>query len=266
MARPSRLRLLVTLALLVVSACDERRTSRDAFVAIDDASSIDAPSRDAFDGPDSGRADIGLGPDAVSPMLDAGRDAATSLDAASVDAARATDAFARDAASSTDAFAGSRTIACAPIVPPEATAGMVFSTTFWPGFRFEATTATRVSRVGLQLTPDRAGSFFAAIVRLSGPTDAPDTSDLTSADVIARIDVAVPAASRPIVVDTPADVALTPGWYALVFGTDAVGGSLPSNGGRGCVSSGGNPFSIRQTDGTLIPQGAEPHLFVQLTP
>ena len=268
----SRAFLSCLLLLVVLPACDERRASRDAFVATDDAPSMDAPAPDAPERPDSGRRDTDLNPDAaldaaVIVTPDAGMDASVSIDAA-----RTPDAFTRDApASSTDANSdtgvATRTLACAPIVPPEATAGMVFSTMFWPGFRFEATTATRATRVGLQLAPERAGTFFAAIVRLTGPSDTPDASDLSGADVVARVDLSMPAAPRAIVVDAPVDVPLTAGWYALVFGTDAVGGTLPSNGGSGCVSVPGTfPFSIRQSDGMFILQGAEPHLFVQLSP
>lgn len=243
------------LFVLFLAACDERRAPRDAFVESDDAPSMDAPSSDVFDGPDSGRTDTDLNPDASRPPTDAGSDAP------SIDASRAP-----DAPSGLDAFATSRTLACSPIVPPEASAGMVFSTNFWPGFRFQVTSATRARRVGLQLAPERAGSFFGAIVRLSSESDTPDAADLTGTDVVARIDLSMPAAARAIVVDAPADVALEPGWYALVFGTDAVGGTLPSAGGGGCTSGSGFPFSIRQSDGMLILQGAEPHLFVEVSP
>jgi hypothetical protein len=243
------------LLVFLLAACDERRTTRDAFVETDDAASIDAPARDVFDGPDSGRTDTDLNPDAARLLTDAG------ADAPSIDASRAP-----DARSTIDAFAASRTLACSPIVPPDASSGIVFSTNFWPGFRFQVSSATRARRVGLQLAPDRAGTFFAAIVRLSSESDTPDAADLSGTDVVARIDVSTPAAARAIVVDAPADVALDAGWYALVFGTDAVGGTLPSAGGGGCTSGSGFPFSIRQTDGMLILQGAEPHLFVEVSP
>ncbi len=261
------------LLLVALPACDERRTPRDAFVAGDDATpSIDAPDLDAPERPDSGRRDTDLNPDArldaaVIMDPDAGMDALVSIDAA-----RAPDAFTRDAPAASDTRIDtgvtSRTLACAPVVPSGASAGLVFSAMFWPGFRFEITSPTRATRVGLQLTPDRAGTFFAGLVRLTGSSDAPDAADLSGADVIARVDVTVPASATPIVVGADVDVALSPGWYALVFGTDAVGGSLPSGGGTGCVSSPGSsyPFSIRQSDGSLILQGAEPHLFVDVAP
>lgn len=262
------------LTLIASMGCDPRRGAPDAAVARD-APSLDALSLDAHEGPDSGRLDVGLGPDAPrdasatdAPMIpDAGGDALSP----SPDAARSTDA-GRDA-SATDAVgpdagpAGS-VIECAPVVGSSATAGLVFSSAFWPGFRFQLAAPARLRRVGLELTPDGAGTVTAHVVALSGPSDVPDDPGLTGSDVIVRADVAVPAAGRPIVVGADADLAVGAGWYALVFGTTSTGGTLPSGGGRGCVTTpaSGYPFSIRRSDGMLILQGAEPHLFVELAP
>lgn len=271
--------LLLGLALSVVAAlgCDDRRTARDAAAPLDVASE-DASDLDATDSarPDSGRRDTDLNPDAAldaSTPRDAAMDAPSAMDAARPDAAAsdaaATDAPMRDAPSpGTDTGPRGTTIECAPVVPSSASSGLVFSRMFWPGFRFEVTSSAHASRVGLQITPDRTGVVQAALVRLTGPSDGPDVADLSGADVLARADVAMPASATAIVVSADVDVALTPGWYALVFGTTDVGGSIPSAGGRGCVSSPGSsfPFSIRQSDGTLILQGAEPHLFVELSP
>ena len=270
--------VLLLLGLVSTSAstlgCDERRTARDAGDE-SDAASADAPDMDAPDAvrPDSGRRDTDLNPDAAldaSTPRDAGMDAPSTMDAARPDAAGLDAPTPMRDAASTGSDTGPRgtVIECAPVVPSGASAGLVFSRMFWPGFRFEVTASTRATRLGLQIAPERAGVVQAAIVRLTGPSDAPDVADLSGADVALRADLAMPASATALVLGVDVDVALTPGWYALVFGTTDVGGSLPSAGGRGCISSPGSsfPFSIRQSDGMLILQGAEPHLFVELAP
>jgi hypothetical protein len=273
MNRRALLLLLGVVGSFVSSyACDERRVARDAAIELD-AQGMDAADLDAPDSarPDSGRRDTDLNPDAAldaSTPRDTGMDAPSAMDAARPDAA-ALDAPMRDAPSpGSDAGPRGTVIECAPVVPSGASAGLVFSRMFWPGFRFEVTTSTRATRLGLQIAPERAGVVQAALVRLTGPSDGPDAADLSGADVVARADLAMPASASALVLGVDVDIALTPGWYALVFGTSDVGGSLPSAGGRGCVSSPGSsfPFSIRQSDGTLILQGAEPHLFVEVSP
>ena len=67
----------------------------------------------------------------------------------------------------------------------------------------------------------------------------------------------------------PVSATLAPGWYAAVFGTGAFGATLGSatvhsnSGSGGCASGFGFPFSIRQSDGMLILQGATPHFVVE---
>jgi len=153
-------------------------------------------------------------------------------------------------------------------VGPGASAGLLFPSNLWPGYRFQLTSPARVRRVGVELTPDGASTVSAAIVALTGPSDTPDDPALGGGDVLVRADVSVPAASRPIVVGGDLDASLGAGWYALVFSTTTTGGTLPSGGGRGCVSTpaSGYPFTIRQSDGMFILQGAQPHLFVELGP
>lgn len=70
---------------------------------------------------------------------------------------------------------------------------------------------------------------FAAVVALSGPTDIPDSNDLTSADVLgtALVDIPLPVPAGFVDIEASGviDVALAPGWYGLVFGTGAFGAS-----------------------------------------
>jgi len=297
----------VSIAILwLLMACDRRSTPRDTGPGVD-VTYLDTMPADVSIGPDarmsadSGGPDAAVGPDAgrdassmdARPPSDASARDARADDARVTDArvtdarvtdaratdARATDARATDApapspdAPMSDGGGGAVVIECAPPVPSSASGGLVFSTMFWPGFRFEVRSSSRVTAVGLQLTPSTPGTVSAAIVRLSGPSDTPDAPDLTGADVLVRTDVTLPASSTPIIARGAVDFTLGAGWYALVFaagahGATSSGGSLPSAGGGGCRSTpaSGFPFSIRQSDGMFILQGAEPHLFVEIAP
>ena len=243
--------------------CGSQRAARDTGPG--DAGNSDAAGEPS----DAATSDMGARDGSVA---DAGRDGSLA------DAGR--DAGARDVgtdaprdAAAVDGGALGRLIQCAPPVPAGPGSGIVFSSNIWSGFRFELTSATHVTRIGLQIAPDSAGSIFGAIVRLSGSSDTPDDPALGGADVVMRTLFSVPASpSAPVIGAGALDVMLPAGWYAVVFGSGAFGatatGTVPSGGGTGCVSSPGSsyPFSIRQSDGMFILQGAEPHFFVEVTP
>jgi hypothetical protein len=110
-------------------------------------------------------------------------------------------------------------------------------------------------------------------VHLTDGSDMPDDPAIAGSDVLMRTTFAYPASPGvPIVSAGPLDIMLPPGWYAVVFGTGAFGGTatgtIPSGGGAGCISSPGSsyPFTIRQSDGMFILQGAQPHFFVEVAP
>lgn len=249
-----------------------------------DATSTDAASdtRDVDARTDARTSDASsdAGPPRIdAPTLDAGRDA-PALDAGRADAgpadAGAVDAGTSDAGAS-DAGPAGTLIQCTPPIPPGATAGILFSPNFWSGFRFDipGPVPARVTRVGIQLTPEPGpGTIFAALVRLTDANDFPDDPALGGGDVLTVVSIAVPAtAGTSVVVSATLDQTLAPGWYAVVYGTGAFGatlasGNIPSAGGGGCRSLGAGrfPFTIRQSDGMFILQGAEPHMFVELGP
>jgi len=233
-------------------------------------------------GPDARTADAGVegglpdgGTDAGA--LDGGRDALVSD--AGVDAGT-------DAGSDAGSFDAGPTGVCTPsagclflecvstVVPNETMSGMVLSANFWPGFRFQIPTggdrAVRRIEVNLRSGSASAGTIFTALVRLTGPSDTPDASDLTGADVLTTLVIAVPggtAVSKTVGADTA--ITVPAGWYAAVFGTGAFGGTLAtatvhSNFGGGMCGGGfGYPFSIRQSDGMFILQSATPHMAVE---
>jgi hypothetical protein len=258
--------LLFSFALVAGCSCGrDRPPGSDAGRA--DAGGFDAPSFDApvpGDGGTDAASDAADAP-AIDAPVDGGRDAPP-VDAPAIDAG---------ADGGTDAPVASTLIECMPPVPPGATAGIVFSPMFWSGFRFQITAAggSRIVRAGLQVRPEPGpGTAFAGLVRLTDMNDVPDDPALRGADVLDVETIALPASATSVIVEAAFDIPVPPGWYAVVFGTGAFGatlpsGSIPSAGGGGCrlLPSGTYPFTIRQSDGMFILQGAEPHMFVGIT-
>ena len=160
---------------------------------------------------------------------------------------------------------------CVPaVMGNELNSGIVLNSNVWSGFRFEVTGLTTMTTTSMELNMRSAtgGTVFAALVRLTDRNDRPDASNLTSPDVLTTKIITVPGGSSSATLSVSVTVALTPGWYAAVFGTGAfatslTGGTIHSNsGGGGCGSGYGFPFSIRQSDGAFILQGATPHFQV----
>jgi hypothetical protein len=101
------------------------------------------------------------------------------------------------------------------------------------GVRFELVKPVEVSQIGGHFVGGtQGGNLFGALVRLTGPSDLPDSSDLSTADVLGTATIAFPSLSADAfgVLSTHLD----PSWYALVFGsglfgTDGVGVALRNN-------------------------------------
>jgi hypothetical protein len=87
------------------------------------------------------------------------------------------------------------------------------------GVRFQVTSPVQTSAIGGQFTG--SGTLFGAVVALEGPGDFPDTTNLSSPDVLGTAVMAPTDSSAPL------SLTLTPGWYALVFG----GGQFGASGG-----------------------------------
>jgi len=86
------------------------------------------------------------------------------------------------------------------------------------GVRFEVTVPVTTGSIGghfLNFEPP-GPAIFGAIVALTGPTDFPDSLDLTTSDVLGAALIDAPALSAEVAANLQVD--LTPGWYALVFG------------------------------------------------
>ena len=85
------------------------------------------------------------------------------------------------------------------------------------GVRFELTQQVQTSQVGGHFLSAAGGNFFGAIVQLDDGDDFPDSSDLSTADVLGIAELIFPVASNEVFGDL--ELSLNTGWYALVFGS-----------------------------------------------
>lgn len=87
------------------------------------------------------------------------------------------------------------------------------------GARFEVSSGVTTNQAGGHFSG--SGEIFGAIVRLTGPTDFPDSTDLSTPDVVGSTLITLGHPSNEF--SAPLAAALTPGWYALVFGSGTLG-------------------------------------------
>lgn len=101
------------------------------------------------------------------------------------------------------------------------TNGLNVTDNTWIGWRFQVEVETASDVVGFY-TAGGSGTAFTTLIALDGETDLPDTADLSGTDVLlAPVVFNVRAAEGDIRI--PLEVTLQPGWYAVVYGTDAFG-------------------------------------------
>jgi hypothetical protein len=91
------------------------------------------------------------------------------------------------------------------------------------GARFALPQGAEVTSVGGEIVQYDAGSLFAAIVRLDGPTALPHGAPFTNEELVAEATFTAPKPSS--LVDVPMAVTLPPGEYGLVFGSGMFGAS-----------------------------------------
>ena len=100
--------------------------------------------------------------------------------------------------------------------------GYLVDETQFIGARFYVDRRLEVTQIGGHIAQGIFGAdFFGAIVSLSGPGDLPDGYPFTAGDVVASTVFDPGYFSSDY--RTPLSVELNPGYYALVFGTDALG-------------------------------------------
>jgi hypothetical protein len=109
-------------------------------------------------------------------------------------------------------------------------AGTNVNSQVFVGSRFHLTQPATATRIGGHFVSGQdGGKFFGAIVRLSNSTDFPDSDDLSTADVLAAVQLTFPSNSDEVFATV--NLNLAPDWYAIVFGsglfdTDGYGGAV----------------------------------------
>lgn len=111
--------------------------------------------------------------------------------------------------------------------------GLTVSDSQLVGARFEVASRVDSATIGGHFDQTIPGQFFGTVVALSGPDDFPDSSDLSTSDVLGSALITFPEPSEEVFASLV--VTLTPGWYAVVFGSGLFGSS-----GRG-VAPENNP-------------------------
>ena len=93
----------------------------------------------------------------------------------------------------------------------------------FPFHRFEVTSSVQLVSVGgfFENLTGADRKIFGAVVGLSGPNDVPDSLDLTTSDLIGTTLINVLLGSGDF--SGSLSLGLTPGWYALGFGTGKFG-------------------------------------------
>ena len=121
--------------------------------------------------------------------------------------------------------------------------GASITTVQYVGWRFQVDETLEVERVGGHLlsVPDVPGDLFAAFVRLSALDAFPQGTPFTSDEVVATTLFRANFPSDEVL--TPFETELTPGSYALVFGTGLFGAT-----GEGAIHNGFDQDDIAPTD------------------
>jgi len=94
------------------------------------------------------------------------------------------------------------------------------------GLRFNVRAAVKTTAIGAHFGVLGGTDIFGAIVALSGPSDLPDSQALSTPDLLGGTRITLSPSGVPVpshIVSAPLELALAPGWYALVFGSGLFG-------------------------------------------
>ena len=140
--------------------------------------------------------------------------------------------------------------------PGDGAGGYAINEEQYVGVRFFLSTPVITSSVGGQFgTHFPTVDMFAALVRLSGPMDVPDSTALDTPDVLGATLLRVAPDPSRMNDDFAAAITteLTDGWYALIFGA---GGPFGSSVG---------PLEVAATNGLTVPFETWPFFLVRPT-
>jgi hypothetical protein len=146
--------------------------------------------------------------------------------------------------------------------PDGQTSGFSIGEAGFTGLRFFLPFAVTTDRIGGHFGGLGGVDIFGAIVALSGPSDFPDSFDLSTPDVRGAARIVLSPSGDPVpsrVVSAPLEVGLTPGWHAVLFGAGLFGTSGTGlftldnfpNTGQAIFGSGGLTRPLPFQDGGL---------------
>lgn len=111
--------------------------------------------------------------------------------------------------------------------------GIACTDFFYTGWRFEVTGGPLAAREVGGHFQQGSGAIFAALVRLDGPNDNPDSFDLTGSDVVATTLVNLPTSGGSQEARGSISAQLENGWYVVLFGGGRFGATTITGGLKG---------------------------------
>ena len=112
------------------------------------------------------------------------------------------------------------------------TAGYMIAADNFLGVRFQLTQPTLITHIGGELTQFTNGGTFAALIALTDMSDYPDSTDLTTPDVLRTATFNLSRLSSDVSVPV-APITVPAGWYGILFGAGLFGttgsGGVPND-------------------------------------
>jgi hypothetical protein len=145
-------------------------------------------------------------------------------------------------------------------------------TSFFSGVNFFLASPAQVSDIGghfINTLLNGNNEIFGAIVRVNGPTDPPSPVDLSGPDVLGTTLITLPPVNDSENESGPLSLALTPGWYAVIFGSGKFGATndasaaIVTSNGAAANFNGVITYALRQADGLQFFQAAGARYFVE---
>jgi hypothetical protein len=157
--------------------------------------------------------------------------------------------------------------------PSNSIGGVGVDPTFFSGVNFQVTTPVHVDDIG-----GHFGNFavagnnqvFGAIMPVSSISSVPTPSDLSS-NVLATTLITLPAAGTSNNASGPMSLNLSPGFYAVIFGSGKFGATsnfavAATSRDDGAANTGGvTTYALRQSDGAFFTQAPGARYFVDGT-
>lgn len=143
--------------------------------------------------------------------------------------------------------------------------GTSIDSSFYTAVNFQVTSTVTTGSIGAHMSGFSTNPVFGAIVALTGQFDFPDSANLSTPDVLGFTLITAPNPS-----DNRAGnlrLTLTPGWYALVFGSNQFGATGSAGALGNNIANGSQMiYTIRQSDGAINFQSSVCRLFIDSTP